>query len=65
MNIHVSILTIKVCNFGLHKLGFGDHVSQQKRTVRFIKIQVESFYGEGGGLRQLSFAGSFAKEGGI
>ena len=57
-----SCLKFQDCNYGLQTFGFSDNVGQQKRTVRFIKLQIESFYGEGGGLRYLSFAGPFAKQ---
>ena len=45
-------------------IGLGDHVSQQERTVRFIKLRIDSYYGEGGGLRHLSFNGPLREQGG-
>ena len=47
----------------MHTYGFSDQVSQQSRTVRFVKFRIESFYGEGGGLRHLSFGGTLAPQG--
>ena len=47
----------------MHKFGLSDQVSQQSRTVRFVKFTTETFYGEGGGLRHLSFDGVLAPQG--
>ena len=57
------MLNIQDCDYGLQTFGFSDNVPQQKRTVRFIKMRIESYYGEGGGLRYFSVAGPFAKPG--
>ena len=47
----------------MHTFGFSDQVSQQAKTVRFVKLQIGTFYGEGGGLRHLSFTGPRRKQG--
>ena len=47
----------------MHRFGFSDQISQQLRTVRFVKLIIQSFYGEGGGLRHLSFSGPRTKQG--
>ena len=47
----------------MHEFGFSDQVNQQDRTVRFVKLQVVSFYGKGGGLRYLSFDGPLKDQG--
>lgn len=52
----------KVCSFGGYTIGFSDKVSQQARTVRFVKFRTETFYGKGGGLRHLSFKGLLRKK---
>ena len=54
-----------MCAFGGHTFGFSDKISQQARTVRFVKVQVLEFYGLGGGLRYLSFTGPVIKGGTI
>ena len=51
------------CKFSLDTVGLSDHVSQQERTVRYIKFRVVSYYGEGGGLGHLSFNGPLRKQG--
>ena len=47
----------------MHTFGFSDQISQQLKTVRFVKLRIESFYGEAGGLRHLSFGGTIAPQG--
>ena len=44
-------------------MGFSDTVSQHAKTVRFVKLRIETFYGKGGGLRHLSFQGPPKKQG--
>ena len=51
------LFKIQTCNSFDHEFGFSDQISQQEKAVRFIKLNIETFYGEGGGLRQLSFHG--------
>ena len=59
------MVCFKVCTFGGHNFGFSDQISQQARTVRFVKLQVLEFYGLGGGLRHLSFTGPVIQGGTI
>ena len=56
-------ITSQYCNFGQQILGFSDQLSQQERTVRFVRFRVKSFFGDGGGLRQLVFNGELVKKG--
>ena len=56
-------IIFKVCTYGMKTLGFNDEVSQQKRTVRYVKLRIDSFYGKAGGLRHISFGGVLAPQG--
>lgn len=55
----------KTCTYGKHDFAFSDRVSQQDRTVQFVKLQMVSFYGDSGGLRFLSFDGTLKEQGRI
>ena len=50
------------CVDSLIVFGLDGKVSQQASYVRYLKFQVISFYGEGGGLQHLSFHGTLKGE---
>ena len=50
------------CVDSLIEFGLDGKVSQQASYVRYLKFQVISFYGEGGGLQHLSFHGTSKRE---
>ena len=56
-------ISTKACKFGSHTFGVSEQLSQQARTVRFVKFKVETFYGAAGGLRHMAFHGTPQKQG--
>ena len=46
----------------MQEFGFSDQLSQQEKTVRFVKLKVETYFGDGGGLRYLSFSGPLSRK---